>query len=171
MDDQQIKKFVLIRRFTALLIDYLLLVIYAGVLYLFSPIVSPLFQKSAWEAEFFGLLLLVAPVFLYFFLFEASYLNATPGKLLFRLKVIKIDGSNFTYTDSFIRSLVKFIPWELAHFAIWQLVYPNSNFSSTAEMLLIMTNVLAILYISVPFFNIKGRALHDYVAHTLLVIQ
>lgn len=171
MDNQQIKKFVLIRRFMALLIDYLLLVIYAGALYLFSPIVSPLFQKSAWEAELFGLLLLVSPVFLYFFLFEASYLKATPGKLLFRLKVIKIDGTNFNYTDSFIRSLVKFIPWELAHFAIWQLVYPNSDFSSIAEMLLIMTNVLAALYIVFPFFNRESRALHDYVAHTILVIQ
>ena len=118
MDENKMKKSILIRRFTALLVDYLLLCIYAGALFLFSLIVSPLFQKSAWQSEFFGLILLVSPVFLYFFLFEASYLRATPGKLLLNIKVTKIEGTNFNYKNSFVRSLIKSIPWELAHFAI-----------------------------------------------------
>ena len=167
----QTKKGVIIRRFTALLIDYLLISIYAGILFLFSPFVSPLFQSSAWQSEFIGLIFLVAPVFLYFFLFEASYLKATPGKLLFHIKVIKIDGTNFNYKNSFIRSLIKFIPWEFAHFAIWQLVFPNSHFSFVAEPLLVITNILAVLYIAFPFFNRNARAIHDYAAHTVLVIR
>jgi len=162
---------ILIRRFTALFIDYLVLAIYAFTLFLCSSIVGPLFQKSAWQSEFFGVILLVAPVFLYFFLFEASYLKATPGKLIFHIKVIKIDGTNFNYKNSFMRSLVKFIPWELAHFAIWQLVFPNSNFSFVAEYLLVITNILAVLYIAFPFFNRKARAIHDYAGHTILVIR
>ena len=162
---------ILIRRFTALFIDYLVLAIYAFTLFLCSSIVGPLFQKSAWQSEFFGVILLVAPVFLYFFLFEASYLKATPGKLLFHIKVIKIDGTNFNYKNSFMRSLVKFIPWELAHFAIWQLVFPNSNFSFVAEYLLVITNILAVLYIAFPFFNRRARAIHDYAGHTILVIR
>jgi uncharacterized RDD family membrane protein YckC len=171
VDDNQIKKGVLTRRFIALLTDYLLLGIYAGVLFLFSPIVSPLFQKSAGQSEFLGLILLVTPVFLYFFLFEASHLRATPGKLLLHIKVIKIDGTNFNYKNSFVRSLVKFIPWEFAHFAIWQLVFPNSHFSLVAGALLVISNVLAVLYIAFPFFNRKARAIHDYAAHTMLVIK
>ena len=171
MDENKIKKSILIRRFTALLIDYLLLCIYAGTLFLFSPIVSPLFQESAWQSEFFGLILLVAPDFLYFFLFEASYLRATPGKLLLHIKVIKIDGTNFNYKNSFLRSLVKFIPWEFAHFAIWQLVFPNSSFTFVAEVLLVIANISAVLYIAFPVLNRKGRAIHDYAAHTILVIR
>lgn len=167
----QYKKDILMRRFAALLIDYLLISIYAVALFLFSPFVSPLFQKSAWQSEFFGLLILVAPVFLYFFIFEASYLKATLGKLLFHIKVIKIDGTNFNYKNSFIRSFVKFIPWEFAHFAIWQLVFPNSNFSFAAEFLLVVTNILAVLYIVYPFLNKNSRAIHDYAAHTILVIR
>lgn len=159
----------MIRRFTALFIDYLVLSIYAGILFLFSPIIGPLFQKSAAQSELFGLVLLVAPVFMYFFLFEASCLKATPGKMLFRLQVIKIDGTNFSYKNSFIRSLVKFIPWELAHFAIWQVVFPNSDFSFAAGILLVITNILAVLYIAFPFSNPKARAIHDYAAHTMLV--
>ena len=161
----EIKRSILVRRFAALLLDYLLLSLYAGALFLFSPIVSPLFQKSAWQSEFFGAVFLVAPVFIYFFIFEASYLKATPGKLLFHIKVSKIDGTNFTYKNSFLRSLVKFIPWELAHFAIWQLVFPNSNFSFVAESLLVITNILAALYIAFPLFNRKARAIHDYAGH------
>lgn len=167
----QIKRSILIRRFTALLIDYLVLSIYAGTLFLFSPIVYPLFQKSAGQSEFFGVIFLVAPVFLYFFLFEAPYLKATPGKLLFHIKVIKIDRTNFNYKNSFFRSLVKFIPWELAHFAIWQLVFKNSSFSVIAESLLVITNILAGIYIAFPFFNRNARAIHDYAGHTILVIR
>jgi len=170
VDENQMKKSILIRRYTALLIDYLLLCIYAGALFLLSPIVSSLFQKSAWQSELFGLILLVAPVFLYFFLFEASYLRATPGKLLLNIKVIKIDGTNFNYKNSLVRSLIKFIPWEFAHFAIWQLVFPHSSFSFVAEALLVIANILAVLYIAFPFFNRKGRAIHDYAANTILVI-
>jgi len=166
-----VKRNVLIRRFTALLIDYLIILIYAGVLFLFSPIVSPLFQKSACQSELLGLILLVTPVFLYFFIFEASYLKATPGKLLFHIKVIKINGTIFNYKDSFIRSFVKFIPWEFAHFAIWQFVFPNGNSPTISEILLIITNILAIVYISFPFFNKKARAIHDYIAQTVLIIK
>ena len=168
---EYIKKDILIRRFKALFIDYLILTIYAGVLFLFSPIVSPLFQKSAWQSELLGLILLVAPVFLYFFVFEASYLKATPGKLLFHIKVIKMDGTNINYIDSFIRSFIKFIPWELAHFAIWQFMFPMSDFSFIAEVFIILANILMILYIAFPFFNKKARAIHDYVAQTTLIIK
>ena len=171
MAENLIKKSILIRRFTALLIDYLLLCIYAGALFLVSPIVSPFFQKSAGQSELLGLILLVAPVFLYFFLFEASYLKATPGKLLLGIKVIKTDGTNFNYKNSFVRSFIKFIPWEFAHFAIWQLMFSNSHFTFVAEALLVIANILAVLYIAFPFFNREARAIHDYAAHTILVIR
>lgn len=167
----QTKKSILIRRFSALFIDYLLIALYAGVLFLFSPIVAPLFQKSAGQAEVFGIILLVMPVFLYFFLFEASKLKATPGKLLFNLKVIKIDGTKFNYKNSFFRSFIKFIPWELAHFAMWQLVFPGSSFSFIAEYLLIITNIILVIYIVFPFFNGKARAIHDYAGHTKVIIK
>ena len=162
---------ILIRRFTALIIDYLILLIYAGVLFLLSPIVGPLFKESALQSELLGLILLVAPVFLYFSIFEASHLKATPGKLLFHIKVIKIDGTNFKYKDSFIRSFVKLMPWEFAHFAIWQFVFPMSDFSFIAEVFMILANILMILYIAFPFFNKQARAIHDYVAQTTLMIK
>ena len=162
---------ILIRRFTALIIDYLILLIYAGILFLFSPIVGPLFQKSALQSELLGLILLVAPVFLYFSISEASHLKATPGKLLFHIKVIKIDGTNFKYKDSFIRSFVKLIPWEFAHFAIWQFVFPNSNLIFIAQILVIISNILIILYLVFPFLNKDARAIHDYVAQTRLIIK
>ena len=171
MDDDQQKRGFLIRRFTALLIDFLLFSIYAVALFLVSPIVGPLFQKSAVQSEIVGFILLVVPVFLYFFLFEASHFKATPGKLLFKLNVIKVDGTNFSYKDSFIRSAIKFVPWEIAHFAIWQLVFPNSSFSYIAEILLIITNILLVIYIVFPFFNRKARAIYDYVVHTILVVR
>ena len=165
------KKDVLIRRFTALLMDYFILLIYAGFLFLISPIIEPLFRKSALQSELFGFILLVVPVFLYFFLFEASRLKATPAKLILHIKIVKIDGTDFNYKNSLIRSLVKFVPWELAHFAIWQLIFPNSNFPFLAIILLVITNILALLYFAFPFFNIKARALHDYAAHTMLIIK
>jgi len=167
--ETRIKKDILLRRFAALGIDYLMLSIYAGVLFLLSPLIGPLFQKSAWQSEFFGLIFLVIPVFLYFFIFEAFSLKATPGKLLFKLKIIKIDKTNFSFKDSFIRNFVKLLPWELAHFFIWQFTFSVSGFSFLAKVLLIAVNLLLVTYIGFPFFNKKARAIHDIAAHTKLV--
>lgn len=161
----------LIRRFAALLIDFLILSLYAGVLFVLSPILSPLFQETAWKSEFFGFVLLVMPVFLYFFLFEASRFKATPGKLCLHLKVVALDGTDFSYKNSFVRSLVKFIPWETAHFALWQFMFPDSMFSSIAITLLVVTNFLGILYIVFPFFNSKKRAIHDFAAQSVLIMR
>jgi len=168
---KQTKIDILIRRFTALLIDYLILSIYAGILFILSPILRSLFQESAWKSEFFGLVLLVIPVFLYFFLFEASHLKATPGKWFLHIKVVKIDGTNFSYKNSLCRSFVKFIPWEIAHFALWQFVFPNSVFSFIAMPLLVIVNILGVLYIVFPFFNRKARAIHDYTSQSVLIIK
>lgn len=170
-DKKQTKTDIIIRRFTAILIDYLILSIYAGILFMLSPIFSSLFQESALKSEFFGFVLLVTPVFLYFFLFEASPLKGTPGKCFMHLKVIKLDGTNFSYKNSFWRSLVKFIPWEIAHFALWQFIFPNSTFSFMAMPLLVIVNFLGVLYIAFPLLNRRARAIHDYASHSVLIIK
>lgn len=149
-----------------MLIDYLILAAYAGILFLLSPLVGPLFQKSAAQAEIFGLFLLVIPVFLYFFLFEASRLHATPGKLLMRIKVAKAGGGCPSLGNVFLRNLVKFIPWEFAHFSIWQQLFPDSLSYSAALGLLIAANILGVLELTVPLFDKQARAIHDYAGRT-----
>jgi hypothetical protein len=70
-----------------------------------------------------------------------------------------------------IRSFVKFIPLEFDRFGIWQLAFPNGNFLFLAEPLLIISNILAVIYIAFPFFNRKSRAIHDYTGHMLMIIE
>ncbi|WP_296560348.1 RDD family protein [uncultured Acetobacterium sp.] len=167
--EKQIKKDILIRRFAALFIDYIILCVYAGTLFLFSPMIGPLFQKSADQSQILGLILLVIPVFLYFSIFEASKLKATPGKMLFHVKVVKIDEATFSYKNSFFRSFVKLLPWEIAHFALWQIIFSTGDFLFFAEFLLVMTNILLVIYMGFPFFNRRARAIHDIAAQTKLV--
>lgn len=162
---------ILIRRFIAIIMDFLILSVYAVILFVFSPLLSPLFQETAWKSELFGFILLVIPVFLYFFLFEASCLKATPGKVCLHLRVVMLDGTNIGYKNSFYRSAVKFIPWEIAHFAIWQFMFPESMFSFIAMTLLVISNIFGILYIVFPFFNSKKRAIHDFAAHSFLTMR
>jgi len=167
--EKQIKKNILLKRFAALFIDYIIICVYAGVLFLLSPMIGPLFQKSAGQSEILGLILLVIPVFLYFSIFEASKLKATPGKILVKLKVLKIDKTTFGFKDSFLRSFVKLLPWELAHFALWQVVFSNDGFIFFSEFLLVIANILLVIYVGFPFFNRRARAIHDIAAHTKLV--
>ncbi|HEY5537449.1 MAG TPA: RDD family protein [Acetobacterium sp.] len=168
--EKQIKKDILIRRFAALFIDYIILCVYAGILFLFSPMVGPLFQKSAGQSEILGLILLVIPAFLYFSIFEASKIKATPGKMLFHVKVVKIDKTTFSIKNSFLRSFVKLLPWEIAHFALWQIIFSNRDFLFFPEFLLVIANILLVIYVGFPFFNRRARAIHDIAAHTKLVI-
>ena len=50
--------------------------------------------------------------FVYYFIFE-YYLQRTPGKLLMRTRVEREDGGKPTWGNIFIRTLVRFLPFEI----------------------------------------------------------
>ena len=120
-----------LRRLAAFGIDYLLIAAYLGLLAAGSLAVlaSPAGKavgavwSTAWSAEIAGFFLLTLPVILYFALSEASTTRGTLGKRVLHLRVQSTNGQPLRVPAALLRSAVKFLPWELAHFTIWHLVY------------------------------------------------
>lgn len=116
-------------RVLAFLLDYLLIAAYIGVLIVvstslgFGPLRGVFLRLFADpnSSELTAFLLLVLPILLYFALSEASRAQASWGKWKMGLVVVNADGKRLSLTRSLLRSLLKFVPWELTHACIWRI--------------------------------------------------
>lgn len=163
------------KRFFALFIDYLVIVAYGGILAILSrllqPVLMPLFTSDPITAELTGFFLITLPVVLYFFLFESSSHMGTFGKRKAGIKVVDASGNQIRKRTALIRSIVKFLPWELAHFAIWRLYFPTDLSETPIMVLLTFVNLLALAYLITPLTNRKQKAVHDWIAGTRVVAR
>ncbi|MBM7587028.1 putative RDD family membrane protein YckC [Bacillus pakistanensis] len=161
------------RRMIALLIDYLIIMAYGAFLlsisFLLGHPLNPLFENSAMVAQTAGFIFVTLPVFLYFFLTESSSLGGTIGKKKMSLKVVCINGLKLKRGRSFMRSFIKFLPWELAHFGVYRLILPTNISESTIVTLLVVVNMITMLYLITPMFNRERKSVYDWLAGTKVV--
>jgi uncharacterized RDD family membrane protein YckC len=126
-------------RLQAFLWDYLVLLVYIAtlvVIALNSTGVQSLFQGPV-KSDIMAFLLLVGPVILYFSLQECSQKQASFGKRKRRIKVIRLDGQPISLRQAFCRSCLAFLPWQLAHTAVFHTVQPG----------LLPTEIVLVLFI------------------------
>ncbi|WP_427886957.1 RDD family protein [Kribbella sp. GL6] len=163
------------RRIAALLIDYLLicawLAVLAGaalVVYLITgSLPNWLDLVGTAGAETLGFVLLVLPVGIYLFTTEASARHATVGKRALHLQVTDPrTGTPPTRRQILVRTVVKLIPWELAHFFIWQLAAAGSPTPAWITTGLIAVYVLPLTYLAMVAFRKDARGPHDLAANT-----
>lgn len=83
-------------RFLALLIDSVIIAVIGGVL------------GSLADSTTVATAISVIIMFAYFIIFEALR-GATPGKMLFKLHVVRTDGAPISWQESFIRNLLRII--------------------------------------------------------------
>lgn len=160
---------IVLRRLAAFAIDCGLLAIYAGLLFAVSPFLRPLFTSSPYAAELTGFLILTLPFGLYFAICEASPWSASIGKRAMKLRVVDVSTSTrMRFSKSLLRSVVKFLPWELAHFAIWHAFVFASSLQYIAMGALTISYILMITYI-VGLIRVPHRTLYDRMAHTKVV--
>lgn len=157
----------ILRRLGAFGLDCGLLALYASMLFLFvSPLVRPLFSSLA-TAELAGFLLLTLPFVLYLAICEASSWSATLGKRVFRLRVVTTTGKSVTFGRSLARSVLKFAPWELAHYAIWNaFIFPSSN-EGLGIAALVICYLLMFVYL-IGLVLKPYRPLYDHLAGTVV---
>jgi len=118
------------KRLKAFLLDYLLIIAYiivlagvnfgiilsGGALDEISPFFASLLVKDA-----IAFLTVILPVILYFTLQESSSRQATWGKRKAGIRVVNANGETLTRMQSFVRSLVKFLPWQIAHTCLYHI--------------------------------------------------
>lgn len=169
-----------LRRLLGFGADYLVIALYlvvllglsaatlaSGIGHVYSAVWS-----NAGSAELAGFILLTAPVVLYFSIFEASRRGATPGKRILRLRVINVRGGQLGLGRSLLRSAVKFLPWELAHFTVWHLVYETAshhNPPAWTVLTLGLVYVLVALFLVSLFIGREHRSVYDRIAGSRVI--
>lgn len=126
------QKKIAFRRFLAFGIDWLVIVIWAGVLFgvvMLSYSGKPPGPSGPWRAQGVGFLAMTLPIVLYFSICEASPWRATLGKRILSLRVINTNSDRMAFSRTLLRNCIKFIPWELGH-----LVANQAIFSSTTDL-------------------------------------
>lgn len=170
---------IVIKRLKAFLIDYVIIVIYIGILLGVTLLVSRIFELNpenvdpvARELIAFGTLTL--PVILYFTLSENGKYAATIGKRKLKLIVVSKTLNKASLVQLLLRNCIKFLPWELAHFFIFNLFHFTSTDQPVPDRILtglIASQVLAIVYLLCLIFAKSKRSIYELLSHTGVVLN
>src|SRR5690625_774726 len=162
------------KRIYAFLLDWLVITVYGifvvgTISFVFRPYIEPLFSSSPATAELTGFFMITLPVSLYFILCECSKWQGTLGKRKMGICVVDNFGQRIGIGRSVMRTTVKFLPRELAHFAIWQLMLPSSISDITIYIILSTVNIAILVFLIIPFTNEKRKNVYDWIAGTEVV--
>ena len=165
-----------IKRLKAFAVDYCIILIYIGLLFGITLLISKIFSVSlqnvgAVSGQLIGFATLTLPVILYFTLFENSKHAGTLGKRMFDLEVVSKNLSKASFGQLLIRNCVKFLPWELAHFFVFRLFDSGRNNASPQDWVLaglIISQGLVVIYLLFLFLNINNRSLYELLSSTLV---
>ena len=158
-------------RFLAFLWDYVPILVYIGLLVLLAlaiPVLQSLFRHPV-QADVVAFLILIVPVMLYFALQEGGPQQATWGKRKMGLKVVRMGNARLATPRAMLRSVIKFLPWQLAHTAIYQSQPMGVLPQFAIWVLFLLAYGLVIIYIVLIWWNPTHRTLYDWVAGSAVV--
>lgn len=161
--------------------DYLFIAAYiillAGLTWGIIKIAALLEHPLAWPenpflADLLAFITLILPVILYFSLQESSPPGATWGKRKAGIRVVAAGGVQLTRTRAFIRSLVKFAPWQIAHTCLFHI--PGWPFAVTVVPPLVIAGfalvyMLVGIYIATAVISKTHRTPYDWVAGSFVI--
>ncbi len=153
------------QRAIAFLIDYGILLLYAGLLFASASLLPAAWFATPNRSQLTAFLLMTLPVLVYFSLTEASAWQGSVGKKLRHLHVTEIDGERIGLGQAFLRNGIKFLPWELAHtFVQHQPVWSEAVtlWGSIGAM------ILMVLFTSLIVATPRRQAFWDIVAGTII---
>jgi uncharacterized RDD family membrane protein YckC len=117
---------VAVRRLLAFAVDWLVLVLWGGVIFGAVMIATggkPPKLESPWTGQVMSFLIMTVPFTLYFALCESSAMQASLGKRTLGLVVSRETGGRVSFGSALLRNAVKFTPWEFGHTVVWQAVF------------------------------------------------
>lgn len=162
------------KRILAFFLDYLVIVMYGifvvgTISILFRSMMTSLFSVSPVTVEITGFILMTLPVSLYFILCECSRWQGTWGKKKIGIRVVDNVGQRIGLGRATIRTFIKFLPWVVAHFGIWQLMLPSRFSELTIIVILTIVNLIILIYLVTPLTNKKRKNIYDWIAGTVVV--
>ena len=124
-------------------------------------------------ADLLTFLTLVLPVILYFTFQESSSGQATWGKRKVGIKVVNSAGERLSRKQAFVRSLIKFLPWQLAHTSIYHIKgwpFVAENLTPEVMMGLILAQVLVVVYIILLVVDKAHRTPYDWISGASVIL-
>jgi uncharacterized RDD family membrane protein YckC len=106
------------------------------------------------------------PTWAYFTLSDASTTGATLGKRALGVRASFVNGRRITIGSAFVRTVIKLVPWELTHVALFGISVELGIFSGLQIGLLWLVYALLALYLVVALRTAGERSVHDLVAGT-----
>lgn len=153
-----------------IILAYLVPLVALGSLtYRLAPGVAATLFSGPATAQAVGFVLITLPVTLYFALSEASPRQATRGKRRVRLSVVDANGSRVSVARSLVRTAVKFVPWELAHFETWRISFAADRGSPIYAVGFIAVWALLGVDLGAMYIGDRRQTVHDRIAATLVV--
>ena len=117
--------------------------------------------------DLIAFLTLVMPVILYFTLQESSPRRSSWGKRKLGLLVVNQKGERLTFGRAFLRSFLKFLPWQIAHTSLfhWE-GWPFAPDEPTPTVMvgIGLAYMLVGIYILTALISKKHRTPYDWVA-------
>jgi len=162
------------QRVGAFALDYVLLFIYLAVILgldLLASALSASFRSLFLNrilAQLIAFLLVTLPITLYFAINEASPRQATWGKQRLGIRVTDSNGMRISFGRAFLRTLLKFVPWEIAHTLVWQIKF-YQQFSPAITGGLILVYTLVGLNIISLVLTKTHQTLYDLAAKTYVI--
>ena len=158
------------KRITELLFDYLLIITYLGILFLcaitfYYLVFNGVPMQTEFQAQTLTFFISVLPIMLYF-TFSDYAKNGSFGKSKAGLRLVY---QKKTIQASFIRNLIKFLPWQLGHMGTIHGVY--SDFDLISIILSSLATLLALLLLAMAIFRKDKRHLGDLLAHTQVQLE
>jgi uncharacterized RDD family membrane protein YckC len=170
------------KRLKAFLFDYLVIVAYAVVLVAITfgvvTISNSLGRSVTWpddplRADLLAFVTLVLPVILYFTLQESSPRQATWGKRKAGIRVINSDGGRLAKTQAFVRSALKFLPWQIAHTSLFHIEgWPSAPADPTPLVIagFVLVWVIVAAYVGMLLVSKDHRTPYDWAAGAHVIV-
>lgn len=158
-------------RFMALIIDYLVIVGYMVILFGICMFIYFVFLGGVPNFNELGMnlvsLSLMLPVLLYHIIMESGKSHATLGKRKLKIRVTSINPGSVRLCQIVIRNIIKFLPWQLAHMAIFHAFTLQWKLTPLWIIVLIIIDILPFLWIGL-LFRKDHRGLHDLISKTVV---
>ena len=164
-------------RVRAFALDYLIILLYLATITLLIFLLNFFFHLNdllftdRFRAQIIAFLLVTLPVTLYFAISEASLQQATWGKKRLGLRVVDDNERRISFGRSFVRTMLKFIPWELSHTLIWTLSFSPQSDSIYINYGFGLVYGLVGLNIASLIMTKKQQTVYDLIMKTYVVKQ
>ncbi|MCK0471051.1 RDD family protein [Halalkalibacter sp. APA_J-10(15)] len=161
-------------RLKAFMIDYLFILIYMATLFIIStflfPNIQELYTHSLFSAQLTGFFMLTVPVSVYFIIFDSNIVGQSIGKKKLGIKVVNHYGEAISLSQSALRVILKFLPWELSHFLVYRLIYiGDGDIPFLYTIIGILIYALIFAYLLTAIFTNKKQSLYDLIVKTEVI--